>query len=346
MQLASESRTEIRGIWIANYPHSQVLESPENIFAAMEFLAREGFNFVFPVVWNRGYTLFPSQVMSEHNFPILDPVYQRQQRDPLAEIIIAAARYNIAVIPWLEYGFAASHLLSGGHILHQQPHWRAITPDGGTVRHGNLTWMNGLHPEVQQFMLQLVLEVLERYDVAGIQGCDRFPALPVAAGYDRETAERYHHETGKSPPSNPKQQQWLQWRANLLTDFLAKLYLQVKQTKPQAIVSLAPAVYPFCWQNLLQDSQTWLEKGIVDLIHPQIYRSSYHSYYREVKKIIKAVDPDLLTKFAPGIAFTANGKELNRSDLGRCIRLNRHNNFSGTIFFHYQGLLKYKNLFG
>lgn len=338
-------KAEILGVWIANSPHSKVLESRNNIVAAMEFLAARGFNLVFPVVWNRGYTLFPSQVMAEYNFPILAPVYQQQQRDPLEEIISIARQYNIAVIPWFEYGFAASHLLSGGHILRQKPHWRAIAQDGATVRHGSLTWMNSFHPEVQQFMLSLVLEVLTKYDVAGIQGCDRFPALPVAGGYDRETVSRYCQETGKPPPPNPKVQHWLQWRANLLTDFLETLYLQVKQTKPRASVSLSPAVYPFCLQNLLQDSQTWLQKGIVDLIHPQIYRSSYSGYAQEVKKIIRTCDRNLLTKIAPGIAFTANGKRLEDRDLVECLHLNRRSNFGGTILFHYEGLRDRESLF-
>lgn len=311
----------------------------------MEFLAATGFNFIFPVVWTRGYTLFPSQVMADYNFPILDPFYKQQERDSLAEIIAEAKQYNIAVIPWFEYGFAASHLLNGGHILKQKPHWKAIAQDGTTVRHGSLTWMNGLNTEVQQFMLELVLEVVDKYDVAGIQGCDRFPALPIAAGYNREILTKYLQETGKQPSSNPKQQQWVQWRANLLTDFWAKLYQQVKQIKPEAIVSLSPAVYPFCLQNLLQDSQTWLQKGIVDLIHPQIYRSSYSSYRQEVKKIIKTVDKNLLTKFAPGIAFTANGKALNAKDIIKCIQLNRHSNFSGAVFFHYEGLKEYRDIF-
>ena len=50
--------SEIRGVWIANRPHSQVLESANNIASAMDFLQSYGFNLIFPVVWNRGYTLY------------------------------------------------------------------------------------------------------------------------------------------------------------------------------------------------------------------------------------------------------------------------------------------------
>ena len=330
--------TEIRGVWIANRPHSQVLASKLNITQAIDFLNSQGFNSIFPVVWNRGYTLFPSQVMNKYNFPVLDPDYQQQQRDPLAEIITAAEQYKIKVIPWFEYGFAASHLVGGGHILQQKPQWKALDRDGAIVRHGNLAWMNPLNPEVQQFMLELILEVVHQYDVDGIQGCDRLPALPVTAGYDTITQKRFQIDCDRPAPSNCKDRQWIQWRADILTKFLATLYQQVKTAKPELIFSLSPAVYPFCLENLLQDSKTWIEQGLVDLIHPQIYRSNFFSYRQEVQKIVKLVNPDLHHKFAPGIALTANGTDLTAKEVIKYVKLNRACNFSGEIFFHYEGL--------
>ena len=330
--------TEIRGVWIANRPHSQVLESLEDIKKAIATLDYYGFNYIFPVVWTRGYTLYPSQVMTRYRLAAIAPFYGDRQRDPLKEIITVAREYNIKVIPWLEYGFAASHLLSGGQILKQYPQWQAIDCQGEKVRHGSLTWMNGFDPQVQQFMLDLVAEIVTNYNVDGIQGCDRLPAMPNTAGYDSQTIARYQAEFGKQPPNNYKDKQWLQWRVDLLTDFLGRLYQQVKTIKPQALVSLSPAVYPFCKENLLQDSIAWLNKGYVDIIHPQIYRSNYFSYNQEVKKIIKTCDRTSLNKFAPGIAFTANGKDLSIKDLTKCIQTNRNNSFSGQIFFHYEGL--------
>ncbi len=333
----------MRGVWIANRPHSKVLESRQNIVAAIKFLRSMGFNTIFPVVWNRGYTLFPSRVMESYGFPSLDPFYAQQQRDPVAEIVTEAHQRDIKVIPWFEYGFAASHLADGGHILQQKPHWQAVDRDGAIVRHGSLTWMNALSSQVRQFMLELILEVVTRYDVDGIQGCDRLPALPVTAGYDRETISQYQTEFGKLPPSNPKDRQWIQWRADILTEFLATLYRRVKTANPQLILSMSPAVYPFCLQNLLQDSQTWLDRNIVDVVHPQIYRPSCFGYRQEVKNIQRSYHSHLLAKFAPGIAFTANGKDLSDKDIIECIEINRRAGFSGQIFFHYEGLRQHND---
>ncbi|VEP14602.1 conserved hypothetical protein [Hyella patelloides LEGE 07179] len=334
---------QIQGVWIANHPHSQVLASLENTKQAIKYLKEKEFNTIFPVIWNRGYTLYPSAVMQSYDFPKIDPFYDKQNRDPIAEIITEAHQNDIKVIPWFEYGFAASHLISGGHLLKQNPDWKAINSQGERVTHGGLTWMNGFHPQVQQFMLELVLEVVKKYDVDGIQGCDRFPAAPIQSGYDTYTVSKYQREFNHAPPKNDRDPQWIQWRANLLTEFLANLYQQVKAVKPNILLSLAPAVYPFCLQNLLQDSKAWVNKGLVDIIHPQIYRSDFFRYRHEVNQIKKYFNSSDLAKFAPGIALKANNKYVSKQDLQKYLKLNQKTGFCGQVIFHYEELRSSSN---
>ena len=335
------SRQEIRGVWIANRPHSQVLTSKNNIIQALDFLQKMGFNAIFPVVWNRGYTLFPSQVMVANGFPKIDPFFAGINFDPLQEMVNQAQARKMAVIPWFEYGFAASPVVDGGHILQQNPEWAALDKTGQKVRHGGLTWMNSLDLDVQQFMLDLILEVVQNYAVDGIQGDDRLPALPVTGGYNQNIQKRFYAEFGTVPSKNEKSEQWIQWRANILTEFLRKIYSQVKGINPNLIISIAPAVYPFCLDNLLQDSQAWVKDGILDFIHPQIYRESSTKYEKEIKKIKN--DFTSLTqraKFVPGIAFKANQICLSEADILQCISLNRNSGFQGQVFFFYEGLRK------
>jgi uncharacterized lipoprotein YddW (UPF0748 family) len=287
--------------------------------------------------------------MVDYGFAEIEPFYASQQRDPLAEVITEAHQRNILVIPWFEYGFAASHLANGGQILQSYPHWKAISAQprrfaiassGEIVKHGGLVWMNAFNPQVQQFLLQLILEVITKYNVRGIQGCDRLPALPVAGGYDPETIKLYQTEFGKKPPKNPNDKKWVQWRADLLTEFLAEIYQQIKAVNPQLIVSLSPAVYPFCLNNLLQDTKTWMKRGLVDWLHPQLYRPSFFGYLHEVQQIKKNFPSHCLSQFVPGIALTANNQALSSKDVIQCIQLNRNSGFSGQVFFHYEGLRK------
>lgn len=76
--------TGIRGVWIPS-TDCKVLTSKQRIAEAMDFLADTGFNTVFPVVWNRGFTAYPSQIMREQFGVEIDTRYLGH--DPLAELL-------------------------------------------------------------------------------------------------------------------------------------------------------------------------------------------------------------------------------------------------------------------
>lgn len=328
---------EIRGVWIPNVGHSKVLDSQPNTADAMSFLADMGFNAVFPVVWNQGFTLYRSQIMKAIFGFEIDPHFASQGRDPLEELIEAAHSQGIAVIPWFEYGFACSAKPDGGHILAQKPQWAAHIQNGALLKNSGLTWMNALDRQVQDFMQSLIVEVATKYKVEGIQGDDRLPAFPSEGGYDQDTISNYRADFGVNPPSNTKDFRWIQWRSTILTKFMTRLHSAVKNINPNLVVSMSPNPYPWCLDNYLQDTKTWVNQGIVDIINPQLYRENIVKYAKEVN-IINQHFPNALEKVAPGISFKANGIELNPDDINSCITLNRQQGFRGQIFFHYEGL--------
>jgi len=330
------SVTEIRGVWLTTTA-SNVFYSRENIVEAMDFLAETGFNVVFPVVWNKGVTQFRSQVMQQNFGVEINPQYRG--RDILAEVIKQAHRVGLKVIPWFEYGFASSYNSNGGVLLAKKPHWAARDSKGNLLNKNGFEWLNALDSEVQDFLLSLILEVVNNYDVDGIQGDDRLPALPSEGGYDKVTVERYKKEFGQNPPQNPKNQQWLQWRADILTDFLARLYKEVKAVNNNLLVSMAPNIHDWALKEYLQDSQTWLEKGLVDIIHPQIYRRDFNSYKSIVDRLVKQQFTDnARVKLAPGVLMKLGSYNISPDYLKQVIGYNRACGIQGEVFFFYEGL--------
>ncbi|MGH7999828.1 MAG: glycoside hydrolase family 10 protein, partial [Brasilonema sp.] len=150
------ARVEIRGVRLTT-TDSKVFHSRQNIAEAMDFLAETGFNVVFPVVWNKGATMYPSQLMRQTFDIEINP--QFVGRDPLAEVVTEARRVGLKVIPWFEYGFASSYNLNGGTLLAKKPEWAARDREGNLLKKNGFEWLNALNPEVQSFMLNLVLEV-------------------------------------------------------------------------------------------------------------------------------------------------------------------------------------------
>lgn len=341
---------EMRGVWITNVD-SEILFSPEGIVEAMDYLADRGFNLVFPVVWNKGYTLYPSQVMVDYfgEEYRIDPLFADQGRDPLAELIIEAHRRGMEVMPWYEFGFASSFEADGGHLIAMRPHWAARDSSGALLKKNGFEWLNAIHPEVQDFMLALIQEVVEKYDIDGIQGDDRLPAMPSEGGYSEFTRELYLQETGREVPGYSREEHFLQWKSDKLSDFGGRLYNMVKSHNNDLIVSLSPSVYDWSKREYLQDSPEWIRRGQVDILHPQAYRYEIERYLTTVDDVARYsgymamedgsyyvdrsnvwVSPGVLIKSGPRY----NGPEY----VLRAMQHHRDLGLHGEIFFFYEGL--------
>ncbi|MFB8790421.1 MAG: WG repeat-containing protein [Potamolinea sp.] len=335
-EIIEEKLTETRGVWLTT-TDSKVFNSKQNIAEAMNFLAETGFNLVFPVVWNNSATLYPSRVMRENFGLEIDLRYAG--RDPLKELITEAKRVGLAVIPWFEYGFASSYNQNGGRILAKKPEWTARDSQGNLLKKNEFEWMNALDPEVQNFLLSLILEVVKNYDIAGIQGDDRLPALPSEGSYDSRTIERYFRQFNQNPPPNTKDAQWLQWRADILTDFLNRLYREIIAINPNLVISMSPSVYPWGLQEYLQDSQAWNDQGLIDIIHPQLYRRDLEGYKLLLDRLITQQFTSLqLPTLIPGILLKVGTYRMSPELLLQKIQYNRERNIQGEVYFFYEGL--------
>ena len=329
--------TGIRGVWIPS-TDCKVLTSKQRIADAMDFLADTGFNTVFPVVWNRGFTAYRSQIMREQFGTEIDSRYQG--RDPLAELIVEAHRVGLKVIPWFEYGFVSSYNLNGGHLLAKKPEWAARDCSGNLLKKNNFEWLNSLDAEVQDFLLGLMLEVAQNYPVNGVQGDDRI-GLPVEGGYDEKTVKRYRAECGREPPSQCRERHWLHWRANIITEFVARLHRELKAINPDLLLSMSPSPYEWGLVEYLQDSQAWVDKKLVDLLHPQFYRRDFNAYKQLVDRLIgEQLSSEQLRCVSPGILLSNRGSNysVNPELLLQVIAYNRSRGIQGEVLFFYEGL--------
>ena len=329
--------TGIRGVWIPS-TDCKVLTSKQRIADAMDFLADTGFNTVFPVVWNRGFTAYRSQIMREQFGMEIDSRYQG--RDPLAELIVEAHRVGLKVIPWFEYGFVSSYNLNGGHLLAKKPEWAARDCSGNLLKKNNFEWLNSLDAEVQDFLLGLMLEVANNYPVNGVQGDDRI-GLPVEGGYDEKTVKRYREECGREPPSQCRERHWLHWRANIITEFVARLHRELKAINPDLLLSMSPSPYEWGLVEYLQDSQAWVDKKLVDLLHPQFYRRDFNGYKQLVDRLIgEQLSSEQLRCVSPGILLSNRGSNysVNPELLLQVIAYNRSRGIQGEVLFFYEGL--------
>ncbi len=335
--------TAVRGVWLTNVD-SHVLNSKAGIDSAVNFCDELGINTFFVVTWNKGMTQYPSKIMKEFTGVEIDTLFT--DRDPLKELIDAAHAKNIKVIAWFEFGFSSSYQLNGGEIIRRKPEWASKDVNGNLVSKNGFEWLNGFHPDVQEFMLSLIMEVVNNYDIDGIQGDDRLPAMPSEAGYDDYTKKLYaDSHNGMLQPNDFRDTAWVQWRAELITDFMRKIYERVKAAKKNVIVSMAPSIYPWAKEEYLQDWPEWVRRGYIELICPQVYRYEFKDYKIALEEIINGqVDKQNLHKFYPGILLKVGDYYPSREYLRQIIEENRKHNINGEVFFFYEGLKKYPGL--
>lgn len=334
-----------KGVWLTNVA-SNAMSSQENIEEALEICKNAGFNTIYPVVWHDGYTLYPSELMSYHFDKSIHPDFIN--RDPLNEIIAMAKRLDLEVIPWFEFGFSCSlDQEDGGHIIRQYPHWAAIDKTGKLVSKNGFQWMNPFDPQVQNFMTSLVLEVVTKYDVDGIQGDDRFPACPSSSGYDDNTIAKYLKENSNlTRPKEDKEPNWLNWRVDRLNEFMRNLSKSIKEADPSITISMAPSIYPWSKNEYLQDWPTWINDDLIDEVCPQIYRKDKTAYHNELAKIVREqVAEDKIIKVFPGILGRVGDYYADTSLIHDFVVENRTAGITGEVYFYYEAVLKNPDFF-
>lgn len=327
----------IRGTWITNVA-SDALRSEENIQKAVDNCKKYGINTIFVVVWNKGLTMHPSAVAEKYVGIRQDPIYKGM--DPLKVIIEKAHTQKIKVYAWFEYGFAYAYQDSNTVWFRKYPHWVGRDVQGHLLKKNGFYWWNALHPEVQEMMTSLVTEVVRNYDVDGIQGDDRLPAMPSEGGYDEWTSKRFMNEhNGKAQPKHSGDTAWTRWKADRLSAYGRSLYLAVKNVRRSCKVSWSPSIYPWSLEQYLQDWPKWLKGGYADNLIPQLYRYEIGAYEKILKELSEQVPGRLRRKVFPGILTSlGNGYRVNEDMLREMIRLNRKYGFRGESFFYYETL--------
>jgi uncharacterized lipoprotein YddW (UPF0748 family) len=393
---------ELRGVWLTNID-SQVLFSTEALESGINRLADLNFNTIYPVVWNWGYTLYPSRT-AQRELGISHFLYGErrpprpgeaaEERDMMQEAIDMGHARGMAVVPWFEFGFmtpdnyilyrrhpewftqklpeptppsngnqalAKAHTpqvklppgVSSTDLAREKAridHWHAQLdefepeveppPDPGIWMEGGVIprrWLNPFHPQVQKFLLELIDDLVTNYEVDGFQFDDHL-GLPVDFGYDPYTIRLYQAEhDGQLPPANAQDPAWVAWRANKISDFLGEVYKLVKARRPQAVVSISPNPNPFAYVNYLQDWPEWVNRGLVDEMIIQVYRSDQNRFMWEMNKP-SAQGSRRRIPTSIGILSGLRAAPVGMDHITEQMMAVRDRNYGGMAFFFYESL--------
>lgn len=356
---------EVRGTWLTT-TGNRALATPQDSAASMRRLREIGLNTVYVESWKNGYTQFPSAVLERtighrQRPPAMeqDPSDSPAQRvaparDLVEETLIEAHRNGLVYISWFEYGFMAAYKDTMNHLRRQKPEWISRDRQGGEVAPNGFVWLNPLHPEARRFLLDLVLEAVDRYDLDGVQLDDRIVWPYVTMGYDEYTQQAYAAEHGgRRPPDNHLDPEWMRWRAAKVDEFAKQFVSEVRARRPGLVISLSPGIHPWAWDNYLLDWPRWSgwpadgAQGAAaprwDEFIPQAYRMSYAAFestWLDQVAAVRSNGGDRQRDLLAGIRIVGDGPDSDWDQLRRSIELARLQGNGGHVLWFSRGVLE------
>ena len=158
-------------------------------------------------------------------------------------------------------------------------------------------------PAVQDFVYQSVMEVVERYAVAGVHlDYARYPSRRF--GYHPESVARFVAEHGFDPAALERDAAtyisrhgveayraqlalWDDWRREQVTGLVARIRDAVKARRPGVRFTVAVhADVTDAVENRLQDWPAWIERGLVDAVVPMAYSQDTARVARQLEEAV------------------------------------------------------------
>jgi uncharacterized lipoprotein YddW (UPF0748 family) len=199
-----------------------------------------------------------------------------QAFDPLEFVVAEAHKRGILVHAWFNPYRAyhpAAKTMSADHVSKTKP---AIVR-----QYGRYMWLDPTSPEGQQHSIDVIADVVRRYDIDGVHFDDYFYpyAENDAAGKkidfpDEANWKVYQTGGGKLIRDD--------WRRSNVNAFIEAVGRTIKRIKPQIVYGISPfgiwqpmpekGIEGFnAYAELYADSRKWLQDGTVDYLAPQLY---------------------------------------------------------------------------
>jgi uncharacterized lipoprotein YddW (UPF0748 family) len=214
-----------------------------------------------------------------------DPGY-----DPLAEWVAGAHRHGLELHAWFNpyraRHFAAKSPVAATHIAKRHPE--------AVKQYGEYLWMDPAEPAAVRQTLDVVRDVVRRYDIDGVHIDDYFYPYPIKAPAAANAgAPAPSDATGNLEfPDEPAWQRYVRgggklaradWRRQNVNALVEAMHREVHRVKPWVRFGVSPfgvgrpdrrpaGITGFSqYDQLYADVELWFERGWMDYLAPQLY---------------------------------------------------------------------------
>lgn len=281
---AAHPKREMRGAWIStveniDWPTKGEFDPEkqrQDFVKLLDELKETGINAVFVQVRPTSDSFFPSEY-----FPWSHWLTGEQGKapsdgyDPLKFMIEEAHKRNLEFHAWINPYRISMHdkpeLLAESHPARVHPDW--------VVKNNGKLYFNPAIVDAQNYIINGVKEIVQKYDVDGIHMDDYFYPYPGDEPFN-DSKEYNEYKNGGGTKS------LADWRRDNVNSIVEGLNTGVKSIKPYVKFGISPFGI---WRNkgsdptgsdtnglqnyddLYADARTWMKNGWVDYLAPQIY---------------------------------------------------------------------------
>ncbi len=281
--LKAQTKPEFRGVWVAtvdniDWPAKGIVNSDlqkEAFIKLLNMHQRNGFNALIVQIRPCTDAFYPSpyepwsQWLTGKQGQPPFPYY-----DPLLFMITETHKRGMSFHAWMNPYRAVFNIgvsaISATHITRLHPEW--------FLNYGDKTYFDPGNKEAQQYVTDVVKDVVSRYDVDAIHFDDYFYPYHITG---KEFSDDFsYQQNGKGLSKND-------WRRSNTDSIIAKLSRVIKATNSKCQFGISPFGI---WRNIAKDPDgsltnggvtnyddlyadilLWLKNGWIDYVAPQIY---------------------------------------------------------------------------
>ena len=277
-------KREFRGAWVAtvkniDFPRRPTAD-PESLKAEYRLLLdsfkRLGLNALIFQVRPSGDAFYHSRLAPWSAFLTgSQGLAPDEDFDPLAFFIEEAHRRGMEFHAWLNPFRATMDLdtlnLSPRHLFHQHRNWM--------VRYGSQFYFNPALPEVRAHLVEVVSELVEKYDLDAIHLDDYFYPYKIPGETFPDSLDFFRQGYGFSDIDD--------WRRSNTDQLVRDLSLAIHSLNPHVRFGISPfgvwrnadrdpegsptRAGATCYDDLSADVRKWLIQGWIDYVIPQLY---------------------------------------------------------------------------
>lgn len=276
---SSYPKRDLRGCWISTVSNIDWPSSPtaapavqqQELKLMLDSLASAGVNTVFFQIRPESDALYASTIepwsyyLTGQQGQAPSPMW-----DPLSYIVNEAHARGLELHAWINPYRAkqGTPTLASNHVASVHPEWTFVAE--------SKTFLNPGIPQVRNYLLSVITDIITRYNIDGIHFDDYFYPYSGMTNQDAATYTTY----------NPSSLSLADWRRDNVNKMVTMVYDKIQEVNAQQNKNIRFGISPFgiwksgvpsgitglsSYNDIYCDPIAWLQAGKVDYLAPQLY---------------------------------------------------------------------------